>query len=138
MGEAREDFTHACQVMADPMPAYMAERLFRDDHVLYRVLGGRYWDRAEYPRCELANCAMCGRLSAKRRLVYAWFPHLSRTDYTWPSLGEVCLGCNSKVSVLHRNWDAYREIHKLINGLREAIRDAAKAENHGRPSGCPP
>lgn len=127
MGERKAGWEQSAVFGPDSL---FAERHYLEDRVVYRYPRCRYCYSVEYPSCLLANCDLCGKLHAGRRLLQASLPRLSRSEPY--DLFLVCIGCHSRVRSIWRKWTDFTETRAIINRLEKAIRDGKKSPDDGR------
>jgi hypothetical protein len=91
-----------------------------EDGIWIRWKRSRWTDFIKYPRSELANCDLCGKLSGKTKLRYASLRVLTRdwVDRYFPM--DCCIACLGRVSAINRKADDYLQTKSLIGRLQRA------------------
>lgn len=86
----------------------------------------------EWPNSKLANCEVCGKLTGKRFLRYAWInkPSYNDKDDDDSIDYEACIGCWKKVDRINSKVNDYIECRKLIGRIEREIANVLKNKNY--------
>jgi hypothetical protein len=82
----------------------------------------------EWPRSDLANCEVCGRLIGKRFIRYGWVSGVNYKDKDDQAsfYADACIACIAKMHRINQQVKEYVECRVLIGHIKKELENGRK------------